>query len=276
MKIIEQLCKGKSPDLENEDGLFISEHFAAVIDGCSSRNPLSGQARTNGVIAKNLLLECLGNLDPNASKDETFHALNDSIRAWHVTNDLLEAAGEDPRMRPGAYIAMMSSARREIWILGDCQALVDGVRYTKTKAIDTLMELNRAMLIEEALIQGFSREHLLHHPELIQDRLAEFMTHQASFQNRMVGTSTFGYPTLDGFFDHHDSIVVVELGREAKEVVLASDGYPLLRPTLEESERELGRLLRKDPLLYTEYRATKGLNPSFDSFDDRTYLRIRI
>ncbi len=48
------------------------------------------------------------------------------------------------------------------------------------------------MLIEEALIQGFSREHLLRHPELIQDRLSEFMTHQAAFQNRMVGTSIFG------------------------------------------------------------------------------------
>ncbi|MGI6437947.1 MAG: hypothetical protein ACOX0D_07930 [Sphaerochaeta sp.] len=276
MKIIEQLCMGKSPDLENEDGLFINEHFAAVIDGCSSRKPLSGQTRTNGVIAKNLLLACLENLAPHASKDETFHALNDSIRRWYGTRDLLEAAEEDAELRPGAYIAMLSNARREIWILGDCQALADGVHYTETKAIDTLMELNRTMLIEEALIQGFSREHLLRHPELIQDRLSEFMTHQAAFQNRMVGTSIFGYPTLDGFFDHYESIIVVQLGSDSKEVVLASDGYPFLRPTLEESEMKLKQLLRKDPLLYTEYRATKGLNPAYTSFDDRSYLRIRI
>jgi|BioPla2DNA2_1021312.scaffolds.fasta_scaffold08240_4 hypothetical protein len=276
MKIIEQLCIGKSPNLESEDGLFINEHFAAVIDGCSSKKPLSGQTRTNGVIAKNLLLECLRNLDPRASRDEAFHALNDSIRTWYTTHDLLEAAKGDAEKRPSAYIAMVSSARREVWILGDCQALVDGVHYTKTKAIDSLMELNRAMLIEEALIQGRSHEYLLHHPEIIQDRLAEFMAHQASFQNRMVGTSMFGYPALDGFFDHYESIIVVELGSGSKEIVLASDGYPCLHPTLEESEVKLRQVLQKDPLLYTEYRATKGLNPAYSSFDDRSYLRIRI
>ena len=132
MKIIERLCIGKSPNLENEDGLFINEHFVAVIDGCSSKKPLSGQTRTNGVIAKNLLLESLRNLDPNASRDEAFHALNDSIRTWYTTHDLLEAAEKDAEKRPGAYIAMVSKARREVWILGDCQ-VVDGILYTETK-----------------------------------------------------------------------------------------------------------------------------------------------
>jgi len=88
MKIIEQLCIGKSPNLESEDGLFINEHFAAVIDGCSSKKPLSGQTRTNGVIAKNLLLECLRNLDPRASRDEAFHAMIRSERGIRPTTSL--------------------------------------------------------------------------------------------------------------------------------------------------------------------------------------------
>lgn len=56
MKIIEQLCMGKSPDLENEDGLFINEHFAAVIDGCSSRKPLSALVSGYKSMSSNCLI----------------------------------------------------------------------------------------------------------------------------------------------------------------------------------------------------------------------------
>ena len=207
-------------------------------------------------------------------EDEAFHALNDSIRTWYTTHDLLEVAEKDAEKRPGAYIAMVSKARREVWILGDCQALVDGILYTETKAIDSLMELNRAMLIEEALIQGHSHDYLLHHPEIIQDRLAEFMTHQASFQNRMVGTSTFGYPVLDGFFDHFESIIVVQLGKGPKKSFLP-DGYPFLHPDARRERDEAQASVSKDPLCI-RISTTKGLNPAYSSFDDRSYLRIRI
>ena len=58
-------------------------------------------------------------------------------------------------------------------------------------------------------------------------------------------------------------------------VVLASDGYPLLRPTLQQSEQDLDRLLKEDPQCCRLYESTKGLKPGNKSFDDRTYVRFQ-
>lgn len=72
------------------------------------------------------------------------------------------------------------------------------------------------------------------------------------------------------------------------DIILASDGYPELKSTLEESEQALHKILEEDPLLFRQFKSTKGKivkPPSFGdhsskktgatSFDDRTYVRIR-
>ena len=46
-----------------------------------------------------------------------------------------------------------------------------------------------------------------------------------------------------------------------------------LRPTLDESERELQRLRSEDPDLIDRYRSTKGFQGRA-TFDDLTYLRF--
>lgn len=58
------------------------------------------------------------------------------------------------------------------------------------------------------------------------------------------------------------------------ELVLASDGYPILKGTLNESERELKRLILEDPLCYKENCSTKGVAKGNISFDDRTCVKI--
>lgn len=57
-------------------------------------------------------------------------------------------------------------------------------------------------------------------------------------------------------------------------LVLASDGYPVLKETLAESEAVLRELMEKDPLCFRENKGTKGLVKGNDSFDDRTYIRF--
>jgi len=84
------------------------------------------------------------------------------------------------------------------------------------------------------------------------------------------------YPALDGFPVPEEAIRVVPLGREDREVVLASDGYPVLHPTLEESEAALHFLLESDPMLFRVHRSTKGRALDADSFDDRAYLRLSL
>lgn len=62
----------------------------------------------------------------------------------------------------------------------------------------------------------------------------------------------------------------------AHSVVLASDGYPTLLPTLHESEEALAKHLATDPQNITDFVATKGLVEGNLSFDDRAYVSLNI
>ena len=57
-------------------------------------------------------------------------------------------------------------------------------------------------------------------------------------------------------------------------VVLASDGYPRILPTLAASEEALAGLLAADPLCIGPLCGTKGVRPGNVSFDDRAYVRL--
>ena len=60
----------------------------------------------------------------------------------------------------------------------------------------------------------------------------------------------------------------------SSEIVLASDGYPFLKPTLAESEEALANQIANDPQNISCFIATKGLVEGNKSFDDRTYIRF--
>ena len=90
------------------------------------------------------------------------------------------------------------------------------------------------------------------------------------------------YAVIDGFPIYMDGVKVVSLGgvlpaspdAHGREIVLASDGYPFLKPTLADSEAALAHLIATDPQCIREFIATKGLVGGNRSFDDRTYVRF--
>jgi len=274
MKLIEKnlIGKRKNPAL-CEDGIFFSLHFAAVIDGCSSHKLPLYEGKSSGVIAKDLILEVLDILPPESTMEETFFAFNTALASWYQEHDLLEVMRNDPSMRCSAYIAMISKARREVWILGDCQARIAEQVYTIHKPIDTLMENLRALYIEAELQGGKSEEALAQNMDPVQKKLSTQMAYQPRFQNSTQQTS-FSYYVLDGFFTHVSAVQVVKLQGLNREVALASDGYPHLLGSLLSSEESLASLLYHDPLCFRENRSTKGFERGNVSFDDRSYLRV--
>ena len=62
----------------------------------------------------------------------------------------------------------------------------------------------------------------------------------------------------------------------AHSVVLASDGYPTLLPTLRDTEKALAKQLADDPQNIRSFVATKGLVEGNKSFDDRAYVRLTV
>ena len=82
------------------------------------------------------------------------------------------------------------------------------------------------------------------------------------------------YSVVDGFPIPMEHVRIITLTPSTHTIVLASDGYPFLLPTLAESETALHRQLTTDPLNALSFKATKAYIRGNNSFDDRTYIRF--
>ena len=113
-----------------------------------------------------------------------------------------------------------------------------------------------------------------------QDELLRNDTARPTIIPRMLETmreQNKSYSVIDGFPIDRQHIKILPLDFNPWEVVLASDGYPFLKPTLAESEALLQQQRRDDPLnIGLAFQATKGFHPDFNSFDDRAYIRFRV
>ena len=95
------------------------------------------------------------------------------------------------------------------------------------------------------------------------------------FQNNP-SANAYEFAILDGFHVPDAGIRIEPLPADSATVVLASDGYPCLKGSLEASEQALQGILQDDPLLFRSYKSTKGLQEGNISFDDRAYIRLKI
>ncbi|MBT1169642.1 hypothetical protein [Bifidobacterium sp. SO4] len=234
---------------------------------------------------------------PNPSDDA------DTKAAYGHTDDSPAACDyavfeREPVERLQTNAVVYSAHRHEAWLFGDCQIMVNGVQTPTVKRVDELLGELRAFVtlaLRERNVRNYAPSDVASgapassSPDSAPDSLSDsssdsssgssdpardmilpFLRLQSQFANKR---GPYGYFVFDGFTDPAYPIRAVPV-RPGDEVALASDGYPLLRPTLAESEAELQRLKHDDPALINEYRSTKGFTSDLDSFDDRTYLRF--
>ena len=173
-----------------------------------------------------------------------------------------------PEERMTASVVLFSRLRREIWMIGDCQCLVNGELFDNPKPYEQTLAEMRAAKVKELLAEGKTQEELLTNDEArasIIPRMLEEMKNQ-----------NVTYSVVDGFPIPERLVPVITLDFNPHEIVFASDGYPILCPTLEESEARLAHQRENDPLNIGPFKATKGFTPGNLSFDDRTYIRFTI
>ena len=155
-----------------------------------------------------------------------------------------------------ASAIIYSRARREVWMVGDCQAIIDGKLYETGKPYEQEIAGKRVALIKQGMTPAEARKAI------------ELLLVQA-----MLDGQNKDYAVIDGFPIYRDGVKVVAY---SSEIILASDGYPFLKPTLEESEAALVNQLTHDPQNINAFIATKGLVEGNLSFDDRAYVRFFI
>ena len=279
MKIIESSIIGKKSPEACEDGMVVTDDFIAVIDGSTSKTPkLLNPDMKNGRYAMMLISEYIREeLKTDASVDEFCQGVT-----AYIYNKVYEKLGveerlkEHPEERLTASAILYSRTRNEVWMVGDCQAIIDGKLYENGKPYEEKIARKRVELIAQGLSPAEARKQI--EPLLIKAML--------SGQNQT-------YTVIDGFPVYREGVKIVALKMKPasssietyfqeqpkpvlspNEVVLASDGYPFLMQTLAASEAALAEQIANDPQNIRSFIATKGIVEGNKSFDDRTYIRF--
>ena len=277
MKVIESKIEGKKSPESCEDGLVVTADFIAVIDGSTSKTPhhLSPDMK-NGRYAMVLISEYIQHeLKPESTVEDFCEGVTSYIyNKVYRQQGIEEQMQAHPEERLTASAILYSKAKNEVWMVGDCQAIIDGKLYENNKPFEEIVARRRVELIRRGFTPQEARKTI--EPLLIQAMLEG--------QNKT-------YTLIDGFPIYQKGMKVVSLNAPqknvetdvadslplpTKEIVLASDGYPFLKPTLTESEEALAHLLAYDPQCTHEFIATKGIVVGNKSFDDRTYIRFQI
>lgn len=277
MKVIESKIEGKKSPESCEDGLVVTADFIAVIDGSTSKTPhhLSPDMK-NGRYAMVLISEYIQHeLKPESTVEDFCEGVTSYIyNKVYRQQGIEEQMQAHPEERLTASAILYSKVRNEVWMVGDCQAIIDGKLYENNKPFEDIVARRRVELIRQGFTPQEARKTI--EPLLIQAMLEG--------QNKT-------YTVIDGFPIYQKGVKVVSLNAPqknvetdvadslplpTKEIVLASDGYPFLKPTLAESEEALAHLLAYDPQCTHEFIATKGIVEGNKSFDDRTYIRFQI
>ena len=290
MKIIESSIIGKKSQEVCEDGMVVTDDFIAVIDGSTSKTPKHlNPDMKNGRYAMMLISEYIREeLKADASVDDFCQGVTAYI--YHKVYEKLgveERLKEHPEERLTASAILYSRTRNEVWMVGDCQAIIDGKLYENGKPYEKEIARKRVELIEQGLSPAEARKQI--EPLLIEAML--------SGQNQ-------NYTVIDGFPIYREGVKVVSVSDScsvqdsvpasdsvpcsdsvsasgtifvsSSEIVLASDGYPFLEPTLAASEAALAEQIANDPQNIHSFIATKGIVEGNKSFDDRTYIRFVI
>lgn len=271
MQVIEQFTQGKTGDDSlNEDKIVVTEHFIAVLDGVTSRRGQMLQGMTNGRFAAHVLAAEIARLPRQIEGRAAIAHLSERLLAAAETAAAAEnkTFGELLR-RPAAAVAIYSRMRREIWRVADPAFMIDGTVNEKEMALEENWCALRRAYIEARLAKGETEEFLRDNDnswELLSPMMGEFKI----FTNF---AGPYGYGVINGTTvpDMHIDVYNAD---NAKEIVLASDGYPRVFATFEETERFLQYIVTEDPLMYRLFPQVKSVRKGYVSFDDRSYIRF--
>lgn len=189
------------------------------------------------------------------------------INSIYTENGIdFELLRQHPEQRLTASAVIYSAYFRQIWMIGDCQCIADGNLYDNPKPEEEMAAKERANFIKEALNTATTEQLMTH--DIGRDHIKPLLISACKGQNT-------SFSVIDGFKIPLNKTRLINVSSTTDDIILASDGYPFLKPTLSESETILKHQLATDPLCIRTFKATKGLMRGNHSFDDRTYVRFK-
>ena len=247
------------------------EHFIAVIDGATPKGEMLWDGQKGDVYVAGVAADAILNMDPEISAEDAISWINKAIHDTYPAHGV-EFSSLQPEERLCCSVLIYSEYRHEIWSFGDCMLRINQRDFVITKEGDAMLAALRAFCIQierdrrgpdadETELSVYGREQIL-----------PYLKAYTSLTNRNV---PFGYDVLDGGKINAKNVKIYAVQKDDC-VVMASDGYPKLFDTLEETEEYLAKALKEDPTCIGILRGTKGIAPGNVSYDDRTYVSFKI
>ncbi len=275
----------------------------AVIDGSTSKSQLrchrdfSLRQHSNGELAMLIIANYIRHMPKDSSCHQFCMGATRAIRSRY-RKSLLDHLASHPEDRLTASCLVFSRLRRELWMIGDCQALITPgksgtsgtsgksgesgtsgtsgksgtscpsgpIHYDNPKPYEEELARQRADIITASPRPW---DHFLR-DDTARQAIIPRMRETMQQQNRT-------YSVLDGFPVAEQHVRIITLDFQPWQIVLATDGYPFLCPTLTESEARLDQQRQEDPLnIGPRFMATKAFAEGNNSFDDRSYIRFNI
>ena len=260
----ESICIGKDGTYkENGDHIYLGKHFKAVFDGATPKGRRLWEGLPGDIYASKVLCEAMDNVASDVCASSMITYLNNVIIKCYTANGV-SFDSLDPEERLQVSAVIYSRHRREVWSFGDCAVKINDIQYRHTRAGDKMLSELRAF---------FTELYMLNNDIMMDDDpgRAAILPALKKYPCMANVPGEFGYDVINGGDICPDNVIIYPV-KQGDRIILASDGYPELFDTLEETENHLLRLLEKDPMCIHELRGTKGVRPGNQSFDDRSYL----
>ena len=263
-----QLCsKPKGNPEWMEDAYCITSSYIAVFDGATPKTAFRfADGRNPGQVAAQTLAQVTALLSPQLSARQAIDHLSEALHsALHGHSG--EASG-----------VIYSVSRREVWSVGDCQYAFlhqDGrfESFQEHKQIDIVLAEWRRSILRSYLSRGILTPADIQRNDPGRRIIQPFISRQTRYQNISPLSSKWAFGVFDGQHIPDCFIRISPVPDTVSDLILASDGYPQLFPTLEESESYLARLIQEDPLCIGPLLGTKGIQAGNTAPDDRTYIK---
>lgn len=268
--VFEQFVESKTDGRACEDLIVVNDAFAALIDGASDATGAVFAEKSGGRFAAEVIAESIRDLAAIATA---------RMFADNLTSALVAAVAEthgklaaDSRW-PAASVVCVSAHRREVWRIGDCTARVAGVLHAPNKRVDDAAYGFRAAINAAMLQTGSTLADVIEtDPGYVATRA--LLDIQQHLSNKL---GPWGFGCVNGTPVPDEYLEVFPLATQPTEVILASDGYPVVHSTLGESEETLANLMSEDPASIDQlWVMGKPTRPGANAPDDRAYLRLLV
>ena len=158
IKNIESTCVGKTKG-RNDDGIYIGKNYALVTDGVSSKSGMVINGKK--IRIADLIIEAVKKMDSdnapmyakNLNADEFIKIVNMYIKKFCDKNDIsLE------RNKMEATAAIYSKELNQVWLIGDCRVVYDGIAEDNDLEADNLYTRIRLEVLNSLFKEGFTEE----------------------------------------------------------------------------------------------------------------------